>query len=247
MADVYLLALLILLGATLYSSVGHGGASGYLAAMAIVGVAPETMKPAALALNILVATIATYRYSRAGYFNFRAFWPFVIGSVPLAFVGGALTLPAATYKYLVGAILLYSAVQLVHSTLGRRESRPEKDVTIPLLPAVFSGGVIGLLSGLTGTGGGIFLSPLLIFTGWAGTKPTSGASAAFILANSIAGLSGNLTSVQYLPQEIPLWTVAAVAGALIGTELGTRRLNNDNVRRALAAVLVVAGLKLIFT
>jgi uncharacterized membrane protein YfcA len=111
---------------------------------------------------------------------------------------------------------------------------------------VASGGAIGLLSGLTGTGGGIFLSPLLLFTGWAGTKPTSGASAAFILANSVAGLAGNYASVRDLPPEIPYLAVAAGLGGLVGSELGSRRLRNEGIRRALAVVLVVAGLKLIF-
>ena len=123
----------------------------------------------------------------------------------------------------------------------------DKAINIPTAPAVASGCVIGLLAGLTGTGGGIFLSPLLLFTGWAGTRPTSGASAAFILVNSVAGLAGNFASVQNLPDAIPVWAVAAAVGALIGTQLGTRHLRSGGIRRALALVLVVAGLKLILT
>ncbi len=247
MSEVALLAVLIFAAAILYSSVGHAGASGYLAAMALVGVAPDVMKPTALALNILVATIATVRFYRAGYFYWGAFWPFVIGSIPLAFVGGAITLPGYLYKPAVGIVLLYAAVRLVQSTMKGASAGAATEVNIPLVPAILSGGVIGLLSGLTGTGGGIFLSPLLLFTGWAATKPTSGASAAFILANSVAGLAGNVASVQNLPDALPVWAGMAAVGALIGTQLGTRRLQGDGIRRALAAVLIIAGLKLIFT
>jgi uncharacterized membrane protein YfcA len=247
MFEVALLTILILAAAILYSSVGHAGASGYLAAMALVGLAPEVMKPTALALNILVASIATVRFYRAGYFYWSALWPFVIGSVPLAFIGGAITLPGYIYKPAVGVVLLYSAFRLVWSTVQGPDEAADKGINVPTVPAIASGGVIGLLSGLTGTGGGIFLSPLLLFTRWAGTRPTSGTSAAFILANSIAGLSGNYASVQQLPSEIWVWAIAAGMGGLIGTELGSRRLQSNGIRRALAAVLVIAGLKLMLT
>jgi len=247
MGEVALLAVLIFAAAILYSSVGHAGASGYLAAMALVGVAPEVMKPTALALNILVATIATVRYYRAGYFYWSALWPFAIGSIPLSFVGGAILLPGYLYKPAVGIVLLYAAYRLAYSTMGGPQESAEKGISIPTAPAVASGGVIGLLSGLTGTGGGIFLSPLLLFTGWAGTRPTSGASAAFILVNSIAGLAGNLASVRDLPDALPLWALAAGVGALIGTQLGTRHFQSNGILRALAAVLVIAGLKLMLT
>jgi uncharacterized membrane protein YfcA len=247
METVALLTVLIFAAAILYSSVGHAGASGYLAAMALVGVAPDVMKPTALALNILVASIATVRFYRAGYFYWSAFWPFVVGSIPLAFVGGAITLPGYLYQPAVGLVLIYAAYRLARSTVREPDQPADKAVDIPTLPAVASGGVIGLLSGLTGTGGGIFLSPLLLFTGWAGTRPTSGASAAFILANSVAGLAGNVASVQNLPDALPVWALAAGVGALIGTQLGTRRFQNKVIWRALAAVLVIAGLKLILT
>src|SRR3712207_7029247 len=164
--------------------------------------------------------------------------------MPLSFVGGALILPGYLYKPAVGIVLLYAAYRLLRSTMGGHQESAEKGISIPTVPAVASGGVIGLLSGLTGTGGGIFLSPLMLFTGWAGTRPTSGASAAFILANSVAGLTGNVASVQNLPDALPVWALAAGAGALIGTQLGTRHLANKGIRRALAAVFIVAGLKL---
>jgi uncharacterized membrane protein YfcA len=247
MEQVTLLAVLILAAAILYSSVGHAGASGYLAAMALVGVAPDVMKPTALALNILVATIATARYSRAGYFSWAGLWPFAIGSIPLAFVGGVITLPGYLYKPAVGLVLFYAAYRLFRSTVGGTQEAPDKGISVPTLPAVAWGGGIGLLSGLTGTGGGIFLSPLLLFTGWAGTRPTSGTSAAFILVNSVAGLAGSYSSVQNLPDALPVWAVAAGVGGLIGSELGSRKLQSNGIRRALAAVLVIAGLKLSLT
>src|SRR5215217_1877394 len=247
MSEVALLTVMILAAAILYSSVGHAGASGYLAAMALVGVAPDVMKPTALALNILVATIATSRYYRAGYFSWAALWPFAIGSIPLSFIGGAIVLPGYLYKPAVGIVLLYAAYRLFRSTMGAAQEAPDKGISVPTLPAVAWGGAIGLLSGLTGTGGGIFLSPLLLFTGWAGTRPTSGASAAFILVNSVAGLAGNFASVQNLPDAIPVWAVAAGVGGLIGTQLGTRHFQTNGIYRALAAVLVIAGLKLMLT
>src|SRR5215213_8204199 len=247
MGEHGLLIGLIFVAALLYSSVGHAGASGYLAAMALVGVAPEVMKPTALALNILIATIATVRYYRAGYFYWAALWPFAIGSIPLSFVGGAIILPGYLYKPAVGLVLLYAAYSLFRSTvLGPPESA-NKGINIPTAPAVASGGLIGLLAGLTGTGGGIFLSPLLLFTGWAGTRPTSGASAAFILVNSVAGLAGSFASIRYLPDALPVWALAAAVGGLIGSELGSRKLQSNGIRRALAAVLVIAGLKLMLT
>ena len=247
MEPVILLAVLIFAAAILYSSVGHAGASGYLAAMALVGVAPDVMKPTALALNILVASIATARYYRAGYFSWSALWPFAIGSVPLSFVGGAITLPGYLYKPTVGLVLFYAAYRLFRSTMEGAMEAPDKGINIPTVPAVAWGGGIGLLSGLTGTGGGIFLSPLLLFTGWAGTRPTSGTSAAFILVNSIAGLAGAFSGVRFLPDALPVWAVAAAVGGLIGSELGSRKLRSTGIRRALAAVLVIAGLKLMLT
>jgi uncharacterized membrane protein YfcA len=246
MVEAWELAALILLAATLYSSVGHAGASGYLAAMAVVGLAPETMRPTALALNILVATIATARYARAGQFDWRTLWPFALASVPAAFLGGTLHLPTSLYRPLVGVILLLAALELARS--ARRSETREADASrsdVPLAPALCIGAGIGLLSGLTGTGGGIFLSPVLLFLGWARTRKTSGVSAAFILLNSVAALAGTTFAVSTLPSAIPLWLLAATVGALVGTQLGTRLLPVPALRYALSLVLVVAGAKLI--
>jgi hypothetical protein len=243
-SEVAAICILIFAAAILYSSVGHAGASGYIAVLALFGVAASVMKPTALTLNIIVATIAVLRFTRAGYFSWRILWPFLVGSVPLAFIGGAIQLPSDVYRPVVGAILLLAAARLV---LSRSEPAPEAVHDPPVVPAAASGGVIGVLSGLTGTGGGIFLSPLLLFAGWAETRESAGVSAAFILANSLAGLAGHVSSVQSLPGELPLFAIAAALGGLIGTELGVRRFASSGFRLALAGVLTIAALKLILT
>lgn len=242
--EIVTLALLILLAAALYSSVGHGGASGYLAAMALFGLAPAQMKPTALCLNILVASIATFRFYRAGRFSWSLFWPFAVASVPLAYVGGAITLPTTVYKQIVGVTLLYAAIRLFFYTQAKADEVATRSA--PVVLAIFFGALIGFLSGLTGVGGGIFLSPLLLLMGWADTRRTAGVSAAFILVNSIAGLLGNFSGVQMLPPALPYFALAAVAGGLVGSEFGSRRLASVTIRRLLAAVLVVAGVKMIF-
>ena len=239
------LALLIFALAVLYSSVGHAGASGYLAAMALFGVAPAVMKPTALTLNILVATIATVKFYRAGYVSWRRLLPFVAASIPFAFVGGYLTLPGHWYKRIVGVILLIAAYRLFRVA---REAAGQTEVKrVPLWAALLCGAVIGLLSGLTGTGGGIFLSPLLLLMGWAETRQAAGLSAAFILVNSTAGLLGNVSSIGALPGSIFVFAPAAIVGGLIGAEYGSKRVAGANLRRLLALVLIIAGLKLIFT
>lgn len=240
-ADDLVLAILVFAAALLYSSVGHAGASGYLAAMALMGVAPAVMKPSALALNVLVATISTVKFWRAGCFSAQLFWPFAITSVPLAFVGGMLTLPGDVYKRVVGAVLLFAAVRLFATSAaqGRVNGRP------PLVAALLAGAAIGLLSGLTGVGGGIFLSPLLLLAGWAETRETSGVAAAFILVNSVAGLLGHNVHVGDLPAALPAWAAAAVLGGWIGASYGSRRLAIPALRRILAVVLLIAALKML--
>jgi uncharacterized membrane protein YfcA len=243
MDQALILAALFLAAAILYGMVGHAGASAYLAAMALLGVAPVTMRPTALVLNILVAGIVSLLFARAGFVRPMAALPFLIGSVPAAFVGGAIVLPAEVYRPLVGGVLLVAAARFgVTASQAHDEFPPQA----PWLLAVASGAVIGLLAGLTGTGGGIFLTPLLIAAGWAGTRFAAGTSALFILANSIAGLAGNLGSVGSLPAAIPLWLAVVAVGGAIGSELGSRQLPAPWVRRGLAAVLFIAGLKLIF-
>ena len=243
MTDTLLLTLLILFAALLYSSVGHAGASGYLAAMALFSLPPEVMKPTALVLNLVVAIAGTIRFARAGHFAWNIFWPFAALSIPCAFIGGALKLPIPAYKVLLGCVLLFAAWRLAFSSpaQGGAQTRP-----VALLPALFCGAALGLLSGLTGVGGGIFLSPLLLFLRWADVRKTAGVSVAFILVNSAAGLLGHLASVKNVPHEIAWWAPAALVGGLIGSELGSRRLAPLTMRRLLAIVLVIAGLKMLF-
>jgi uncharacterized membrane protein YfcA len=245
--DTLTLAGLFLLAAALYSSVGHAGASGYLAAMALVGMAPDGMRVTALALNVLVATIGMVSYMRAGHFDWRTFYPFAILSIPAAFVGGVIHLPPAIYKPVVGIILLVAAAELARSAhkVAVAEAGDGRASGVPLAPGIMVGGAIGFLSGLTGTGGGIFLSPVLLFTGWARTRRTSGISVVFILVNSIAGLAGTTVMFAALPTGLPVWIVAVLVGGVIGTQLGSRWLPVAVLRYLLAAVLVIAGLKLI--
>ena len=241
------LSALIFLAATIYTSVGHAGASGYIAAMALFGVAPAVMKPTALCLNILVAAFSTWRLYTAGWVNARALWPFLIGSVPLAFAGGAIQLPGSLYKLVVGLVLLFAAVRLMVDPRKTATTANAPEPAPPLIAAIAIGAGIGLLAGLTGTGGGIFLSPVLLFAGWAGARQTAGMTAPFILINSIAGLAGNYLSLSAVSVEIPIYAAAALAGAVLGTQMAIHWFSPATLQRVLAAGLVVAAGKLILT
>jgi hypothetical protein len=243
--DLLILATAFFFLAALYSSVGHAGASGYLATMALLGVAPATMRPTALALNLVVATLATYRFWRAGWTPWNQLLPFAIASVPLAYMGGRIQVPVAGYRALVGSVLLCSAAVLIWRALGSELKLAERPLQIPLVAAVGSGAAIGLLSGLTGTGGGIFLSPLLLFAGWAGPRGAAGLAAPFICLNSLAGLIGVQWAASSLPAEMPLLAGVVLAGGWVGTALGLQRLPAGGLLWALAAVLLVAGGKLV--
>ncbi|MEX2199110.1 MAG: sulfite exporter TauE/SafE family protein [Burkholderiales bacterium] len=240
-----LLAAGMLVAAFVYASVGHGGASAYLAAMALAGLAPAEMRPIALTLNILVSSMATWKFWRAGHFRWRLLWPFAAVSIPFAYLGGAITLPGQAYKIVVGLVLLYAGWQLWRSFRAGEEMREVRAPAIPLAMAIGAG--MGLLAGLTGVGGGIFLSPLLLMLGWAGTKHTSAVAAPFILVNSIAGLAaGFVAGTAVLPQATWLLAVAVLIGGWLGAEYGSRRFANPVVRRFLAVVLGVAGAKMVF-
>ena len=237
------LAILIFGAALLYSSVGHGGASGYLAAMALFSLAPAVMKPSALALNIVVSLVATIKFARAGAFSWSAFWPFAVLSVPAAYLGGMIQLPPDVYRPLLGVVLLYAGWRSWQTA----PIEPHR-IALPRLPLMlFSGAAIGLLSGLTGVGGGIFLSPLMLLLAWAETRVISGIAAAFILVNSIAGLLGLMSKGITLPPAISAWAIAALLGGLIGSELGVRWFGKPALKRLLAAVLAVAGLKMLLS
>ena len=241
---IALLAAGMLVAAFGYAAVGHGGASAYIAAMALAGVAPQEMRPIALLLNILVSAIATYKFRLAGHFRWRLFWPFAAVSIPLAYLGGAITLPGHAYKALVGAVLVYAAWQLWRSGRAGEEMRQVREPPVALAMAI--GAAMGLLSGLTGVGGGIFLSPLLLMLGWAGTKQTSAVAAPFILVNSIAGLAaGFVAKTAALPEYVWILAGAVVAGGWLGAEYGSRRVAHPVVRRVLAVVLALAGTKMV--
>jgi hypothetical protein len=239
-----ILAALIFLAAILYSSVGHAGASGYLAVMALMGISPLLMKPSALTLNILVASIAIVKFYRAGAFSWRLFLPLTLASAPFAYLGGYLSLPGHIYKPIVGVVLIYAAWRSFQTSKQLPTIPPR---TAPVIVLIICGIALGFLSGLTGVGGGIFLSPLLLFFRWAETKVISGVSAAFILINSIFGLLGVMTTSTALPEALPYWMVAAALGGLIGAELGSKRLHDGGIRKVLAVVLVIAGIKMVLT
>lgn len=237
-----LLFLAIGLIAFLYSSVGHAGASGYIAVMALWGLAPAVIRPTALALNILVAAIGAFQFWRAGHFAWKLFWPFALLSVPAAYLGGYLQLPVSILKIIIGLVLLFSAARLFF-----RRGDPA-EVIDPSRPAAIGiGAGIGFLSGLTGTGGGIFLTPLLLFCHWAHTKQASAVSALFILVNSIAGLTGFVNARQTVPPLALLLAAGAIAGGAAGSYLGSRHFPVRTISILLATVLVIAGTKLIFT
>lgn len=244
LTTIVALALLFAIGAALYSSVGHGGASAYIAAMALFSVAPETMKPTALALNLLVAGFGAWRYWSRGLTNARLVLAFAITATPAAFLGGGLHLAAIYYKPLVGILLWLAALRLLWQPKALAD-RPVRQTqlwaTLPI------GALVGLLAGLTGTGGGIFLSPLIILLRWEEPRHTSGVVSAFIFLNSAAGLAGNAAAVGHLPLELPIFLAAVGAGAGLGTWLGVERLPRPWLLRALGLVLTIAGAKLLFT
>jgi len=238
---VLLLAAGLFAAAALYTSVFHAGASAYIALMALFGVAPAVMRPTALALNILVANFTSFRYLHAGLFRWRSLWPFLIGALPFAVIGGAVQLPGQYYRPLVGVILIIAGIRFLWPKELMTNKEPRDP---PIIAGVALGALIGLLSGLTGTGGGIFLSPILLFAGWSDTRVASGVAAVFILCNSVAGLLGNVAIVKSLPSDLPIYAVAVLAGAIIGTSFGIK-FAVPMILKALGAVLMIAGCKLI--
>lgn len=247
MSSDLLLAGLFLLVAALYSSVGHAGASGYLAVMALLGFAPEQMRPTALALNLLVGAIGLFRFWRGGHVRWRNILPFVLASAPSAYFAAQIKVPKEHYAMLLGGVLLVAALGVFRAA-GRAEHDDARAIgrTVPWALALPIGAAIGVLSGITGTGGAIFLTPLLLFAHWMPTREASGTSVAFVWINSLTALAGQLYAGNPLPQTLPLWLGAVAAGALLGTQLGLKWLPARGLRWALGVVLLIAAAKLLF-
>lgn len=235
---IMLLALAIGAAAALYSSVGHGGASAYIALMALAGLAPEEVRPAALVLNITVAGLGAVRYLRAGRFDWNVFWPFAVAAIPAAFLTGRIDVPEHVYRPLLATALAAAALRYLfwpQIDAIKPAQAPRKVVALP------AGAALGALAGLTGIGGGVYLSPLLVFAGWADPQRATGIAACFIVVNSLAGLAGRASSLAALPAYLPWLVLAAVAGALIGTSVSLKRLSKSGVLRVLGVVLGVAA------
>ena len=231
-----------MLMAVLYSSVGHGGASGYLAAMALWGLAPEQMRPAALLMNIVVTCWLLYRFKPHQLMPYKLFWPLVLASTPMAFVAGMLTIDAIVYRLLVGALLLVAAVRMLLIPAQAAE-RSKPDIKVVLMV----GAVLGFAAGLTGIGGGVFLSPILLIFGWCSMRESTAVAAGFILLNSLAGLAGYLLSGQVWPLGTGWLLLAAFLGCLLGAELASHRASSLTLQKLLAVVLVIASGKMLVT
>ncbi len=241
MEEILFLGLVFLM-AMLYSSVGHGGASGYLALMALFSLPPEVMRPSALLLNIFVSSIALFSYARNSHFRFNLLLPFIITSVPMAFVGGLINTNTKVYKIILGLFLLIAIVRLVYHPGNQTREIRKMNIPAALIIGVF----LGFFSGLIGIGGGIILSPVIIFLRWGTVKETAGVSAAFILVNSIAGIGGQMSQGFQLAPEIGWMLGAAVAGGLIGSHIGSFKFSEKSLKYALSLVLMFASYKLLF-
>jgi uncharacterized membrane protein YfcA len=241
MIPLELIPILLLIVAFLYSSVGHGGASGYLALMALAGVVPSVMKPIALILNLFVAGIAFVSFYKAGHFKWRLLWPFAITSVPAAYFGARITINPVIYKIILGICLLIAVARMLYKPKHRKETI--RQVSLPI--AATSGAILGIISGMVGIGGGIILSPLLIVTRWAGVKEASAASAGFILLNSLSGLVA-IYGKGFVPDNnMAIWVATALLGGILGSATGSFKLSETGFRYVLSGVLCFAAFKLL--
>lgn len=237
----YLLIICLFIIAALYSSIGHGGGSGYLALFAIFGISPLFMKTTALTLNLFVSGIAFYSYYKAGYFRFRLILPFIIASIPSAYLGALIEVNPKVYKVILGLFLLIAIgrMLIVPKATGEARSRPN------FYLALFIGAVLGFFSGMIGIGGGIILSPILLLFRWANLKETAAASAIFIFLNSLSGLTGAFQSGFTLEPRVIFWIIAGIIGALMGSYVGSFKLDNTKLKYLLSVVLLFASVKLL--
>lgn len=241
--NIYLFLLILPIVSFLYSSVGHGGASGYLALMAIFSFAPETMKPTALLLNLFVAAISFYYFYKEGFFNKRLFLSFAITSIPFAFLGGTIEIDASIYKKILAVLLVFAILKMLN-VFGKESDSIKK---VKLWQGLIVGGIIGFFSGLIGIGGGIILTPVILLLHWGKMKEAAAVSALFIWVNSASGLIGQLSSGTRLNMESFILVAIAVVGGILGGYFGSKKLNNQKLRYMLAFVLVIACAKLFFT
>lgn len=240
---IWIFLLLLPIVAFMYASVGHGGASGYLAMMALFGFAPESMKPTALLLNLFVAAISFVHYAKAGHFNKKLFIVFAVASIPLAYVGGMIEVDASIYKKILAVLLVFAILRMLN--IFGKESDTIKEVKIG--QGLILGGIIGFFSGLIGIGGGIILSPLILLLHWGKMKEAAAVSALFIWVNSAAGLFGQLSSGVKIDGQAFVLVGIAVIGGFLGAFYGSKKFNNKLLRYMLAFVLVIACIKLILT
>jgi uncharacterized membrane protein YfcA len=238
----FILLMAIGLMAVLYSSVGHGGASGYLAAMALWGLLPEEMRPATLLMNIVVTSWLLFRFQPYKLMPYKLFWPLVIASTPLAFVGGLIKIDAEAYRLLVGVMLLLAAVRMLMINKAAESTHQPTMIVVLLV-----GAILGFSAGLTGIGGGVFLSPILLIFGWCTIRQSTAVAAGFILLNSIGGLAGYIVSDQSWPMGAGWLVIAALAGCLFGGELAAHRASSLTLQKLLAAVLAIAAVKMVVT
>ncbi len=236
---IFCIALFVV--AILYSSVGHGGASGYLALLALAGFSTAVMKSTSLTLNIFVSLIAFAQYYRTGNFKWSLLIPLVMASIPMAFIGGTISLDSHLYKPILGVLLLFAAFRFLYSP--KNIEVKSSHINLPIL--LITGGLIGLISGIIGIGGGIILSPIILLMGWADVKQTAGISALFIFLNSIAGLGGNLMNGLSFNSDMLLMIALAISGGFIGSYIGSKMLPQLILKRVLAIVIVIASIKLL--
>ncbi len=243
-SDHLIMAVFFFFVAVIYSSVGHAGASGYSAVMALFNIAPILMRPTSLLLNLVVGSIGLYRFQKAGFVNLRVVAPFLMTSMPVAYWAAQMDIEKQYFYLALGLVLLFSGVKLIINKSSTSSLSEVKDP--PLLLALFCGGIIGFLSGITGTGGAIFFTPLLLKMKWADPKNAAGLSVVFVLANSVFGLAGILKSSEFFDLQLSLiWVLAVLMGALIGTHLGVFKFSNSKIQKMLGVVMTIAAIKLL--